>query len=297
VPTAALAILAGLLGCPNFGGGTYYTQPVVGAPIDPHSADYINSMIGAGNSRGFWMAADPAEYVNLANPTTPTYRVVPKVPYHTFDVRYPWRSSFRIEPLPDGHAMVIQTQSCELYESYGTSFDRGILSAYSGAHWNLRLPFLPLEPGRPSAMASGLSLYGGMVRWDEIASGAIHHALNWAAPAGTVAQWDFVRPASDTDHIVFKGTSSYQLPYGARLRLRASFDISKFGPQSAIIAQAMKTYGVYLADTAHTNELYNAIPPDGSSPWNAGDLASLRSIHISDFDVLSLGKVLEVRHR
>jgi len=290
--TAALALVAGLLGCPTFGGGPYYTRPVLGAPVDPHSADYIRSMIDAGNARGFWIAADPVEYVNLAAPLTPTYRVHPKVPYHTFDVKYPWRPGFRIEPLPDGHAMVLQTQSCELYESYGTSFDNGILSAYSGAHWNLRAPFLPLEPGRPSAMASGLSLYGGMIRWEEIAS--IRHALNWAAPAGTVAQWDFVRPASDTDHIVFKGSSNFQLPYGARLRLRSSFDTSKFGPQSAAIAQAMKTYGIYLADTARTNELYNAMPLDGSNPWDAGDLASLKSIRISDFQVLSLGTILRV---
>lgn len=296
MPIAALAILAALLGCPNFGGGTYYTQPIAGAPVDPHSADYIRSMMGAGNSRGFWIAGEPVEFVNIATPMTPTYRVRPKVPYHTFDVRYPWRQDFRIEPLPDGHAMVIRRQSCELYESYGTSFNDGILSAFSGAHWNLRVPFVPLEPGMPSAMASGLSLYGGMVRWEEVAAGSIRHALNWAAPAGTVAQWDFVRPGSDTDHIPFKGSSEYQLPYGARLRLRSSFDTSKFGPQSAVIAQAMKTYGIYLADTARTNELYNAMPLQGPNPWNEQDLRSLESIHISDFEVLSLGPILHV-HR
>ena len=74
----------------------------------------------------------------------------------------------------------------------------------------------------------------------------------------------FVLPASDTDGIVYTGSSAYQLPYGAHLRLRASFDISRFGPQSAAIARAMKTYGVYLADTAKENELYNAIAPDGA---------------------------------
>ena len=73
-------------------------------------------------------------------------------------------------------------------------------------------------------MASGLSLFAGMVRLEEIPRG-IHHALNWAPPAGTTAQFAFVRPASDTDGLAFRGSSEYQIPYGARLRLRGTFDI------------------------------------------------------------------------
>jgi hypothetical protein len=295
MPTAALALLTGLLSCPTFAAGAYYTRPVVDAPVDPHSAEFIRSMTDAGNSSGFWIASDPVEFINLAGPATPTYRVRPKVAYHAFAVPYPWSPEFRVEPLADAHAIVVQTQSCELYESYQTSFSNGTLSAYSGAHWNLRRPFLPLAPGTPSAMASGLSLYAGMIRWEEVASGSIRHALNWAAPAGTVAQWSFVRPASDTDGIPFKGKAARRLPYGARLRLRASFDTSRFGPQSATIARAMKTYGIYLADTAHTNELYNALPLAGSNQWDESDLQSLASIHISDFEVLSLGKIARVR--
>ena len=53
----------------------------------------------------------------------------------------------------------------------------------------------------------------------------------------------------------------------------------------------MKRYGIYLADTARENELYNAVPLSGPNHWNAADLAALGSIHISDFEVLSLGHV------
>ena len=119
--------------------------------------------------------------------------------------------------------------------------------------------------------------------------------MNWAAPAGSVAQWEFVRPASDTDGIAFKGASPYRLPYGAHLRLHASFDISHFGKQSRAIAQAMKTYGIYLADTgSHDNALYNAVPLDGAGRWNARDLDALSAIHITDFDVLWLDRVQRV---
>ncbi len=283
-----LTAASALLGCGLFGAGSAYTAPVERAAADPSSARYISSMAAAGNEGGFWIAADPVEYINIADDATPQRRVRQKVPYHRFAVPYPWNARFRIEPLSDAHAIVVQVQSCRLYETYDTAFAGDQLSAFSGADWMLRRPFVPLPPGTPSAMASGLSLYAGMIRWEEVASGNVGHALNWAAPAGSVAQWDFVRPASDTDGIVFKGTSPYRLPYGAHLRLRASFDTSHFGPQSAAIARAMKRYGIYLADTARTNELYNAVPLDGAAHWNASDLSALESIHISDFEVLAL---------
>ena len=251
-------------------------------------------MVDAGATRGFWIASQPVEYINLADGRTPMMRVHQKVPYHRFDVPYPWSPEFRIEPLGDAHAMVVQGQTCSLYETYDTSFSNGVLLAYSGAHWNLRRPFIPLPPGTPSAMASGLPLYAGMIRWEEVARGSIAHALNWAAPSGSTAQFDFVRPASDTGATAFTGTSRFRLPFGAHLRLRASFDTSRFGPQSTAIAKAMKTYGVYLADSARENELYNAVALDGSNHWDERDLDALDSIHITDFEVLALGPLQRV---
>jgi len=295
VPGAFLLAAATSIACPHFAADDYYTRPVARAAGDPDSRAYIASMTGAGNTGGFWAAAKPVEYVNIASSATPKRSVTQKVRYHAFDVAFPWDDAFRIEPLNDAHAMTVDAQTCELYETYDTSFDGRTLSAYSGAHWNLRRAFAPLPAGTPSAMASGLSMYAGLVLWEEVASGKISHALNWAAPAGSVAQWEFVRPASDTDGIAFKGSSQYHLPYGAHLRLRASFDISRFGKQSRAIAQAMKTYGIYLADTgSDDNALYNAVPLDGVNRWDADDLDALNTIHITDFDVLYLDRVQRV---
>ncbi|HLI96054.1 MAG TPA: hypothetical protein VKT72_08210 [Candidatus Baltobacteraceae bacterium] len=295
-PGTFALLLGALTSCPFFTSGDYYTKDVSRAPVDAHSARYIDSMVDAGDTGGFWAAADPVEFINIANAGTPRRRVLGKVAYHRFDTPYPWADTFRIEPLSDAHAIVVDTRTCEVYESYQTAYADGTLTAYSGAHWNLRRPFAPLPGGAPSAMASGLSLFAGMIRWEEVQSGHIDHALNWEAPAGTVAQWDYVRPASDTDRLAFKGNSSYQLPYGAHLRLRASFDLSHFGPQSRAIAMAMKRYGIFLADTgSDDNGLYNAMPLDGQNHWDAGDLAALRSIHITDFEVLRLGSVSSVR--
>jgi len=288
---------AALAACGLFGANGTYTKPVLDTAIDRNSRQYISSMISAGDSGGFWIAADPVEFVNLADDRTALLTVRRKVPYHQFWSPYPWQPNFRIEPLSDAHSIVVQTQTCRVYEAWSTTFANGVLSAYSGANWSLREPFAPLEPGTPSSMASGLSLYGGMVRWEEVAGGAIRHALVWAAPAGTVAQWSFVSPASNAEGIAFKGNGADQLPYGARLRLRSSFDTSHFGPQSAAIARAMKTYGIYLADTARDNELYNAAALDGVNHWDRRDLASLDAIHITDFDVVALGRVQRVPGR
>lgn len=295
-PGTFALLLGTLLSCPLFGGGDYYTRDVSAAQADPNSARYISSMVAAGNRGGFWATAKPVEFINVATEKTSLRPVQQKVKYHRFDAAYPWDDGFRIEPLSDAHAIVIDANACELYEMYDASYAGGTLSAYSGAHWSLRRPFAPLPRGTPSAMASGLSLYAGMIRWEEVQSGHIDHALNWSAPAGTVSQFEFVRPASDTDQLPFKGTSPYRLPYGARLRLHASFDLSHFGPQSRAIALAMKRYGIFLADTgSDDNGLYNAMPLDGRKHWDARDLAALSSIHISDFDVMQLGKVLSVR--
>ncbi len=281
-------------GCPLFGGNDYYNAPVINDQVDPNSEAYIASVREAGDTAPF-SPSTGEEKVNLANDNTPSHTVRQKSPYHQFSVPYPWAADFYIEPRSDRHAMVVQTQSCHLYEAYGTTYRNGTLSAFSGANWDLRKTFVPLTRGHPSAMASGLSLLAGMVRWEDYESGSISHALNWAATAHTVAEYDFVLPASDTDRLPFYGKSAYQLPYGARLRLKGSFNTAGWGPQSQMVATAMKTYGIYLADTGSSgNALYFANAEDGSDPWNSSDLSDLSRIHIWDFEVLKLPRVEHV---
>lgn len=296
VPTTAPSSgnVATYQGCPVFTAGDYYNAPVSSSALDPNSANYINGAVAAGDTGTFY-ASTGYEKVNVASSSTPMMTVQPKVSYHSFPAQYPWQSGYYIEGLSDGHGMVVQTSSCHLYESYNTSFSGGVLSAYSGANWDLTKPFVPMAAGSPSAMASGLSIFAGMVKWEDYQSGAIRHALNFAAPAGSVAQWKFVRPASDTDGLAFKGSSSYQLPYGAHLRLKASVSTAGWGPESAMVANALKTYGMYLADTGSSdNALYFANSSSGTNPWSSSDLSSLSKLHLSDFEVVTLPTVQTV---
>jgi hypothetical protein len=275
-------------GCPVFAPGDDYNADVTHDPVDPNSNAYVASVRQAGDSAPF-SASTGIEKVNLAGDATPLLTVKPRTLFHHFPERYPWALDFFIEPSSDKHAMVVQTQTCHLYEAYDTTYSDGALHAYDGANWDMRDRFLAMHPREPSAMASGLSLFAGMVRWEDYQSGAIRHALNWSAKAHTVAQYAFVAPASDTDGLVFNGKSSYQLPYGARLRLKASFNTAGWGPQGQMVATAMKTYGIYLADTGpYDNALYFANAEDGSNPWSASDLSALSKIHIGDFDVLKM---------
>jgi hypothetical protein len=292
-PLSAFAVT--YYGCPVFAAGNYYNSDVSNAPVDPNSGAYIASVVQAGDTSGFY-ASTGVERANNANDATRLLRVRQDVKYHKFLMPYPWVSNFYIEPLSDRHAMVVQVQSCHLYEAGGTEYRDGVLSAFSGANWNLRASFVPLPPGNPSAMASGLSLFAGMVRWEDYQSGAIAHALNWSGVAHTVSQRQFVRPASATDDLLFYGSGSRQLPYGAHLRLKASFSVKGWGPQATAVANAMKTYGIYLADTGHGNGLYFANTVDGADPWDYGDLSSLRRVKMTDFEVLKLGQIMEVHH-
>jgi hypothetical protein len=287
-PTAAPGNAATFHGCPVFGAGDYYNAPITNAAVDANSANYINSVWSNGGTGGFY-AAPGNLGVNLADSTTPLIPVHPTGGY-AFPVPYPWSPNFYISPLSDHHAVVVQTQTCHEYESWSTSYtsSTNTLSAYTGANWDLTKPYAVLPPGTYSSMASGLSFFAGMVRWEDYQSGAIRHALNFSGTYGSVTQHKYVSPASSTD----QGGStpaSNDLPYGTHLRLKASFSTAGWGPQATMVANALKTYGMYLADAGSANGFYFANAPDQSNPWNGSDLGIMWSkLHITDFDILTL---------
>lgn len=279
-------------GCRMFPPGDFYNVDVTSVRPDAHSKEYIDGMIAAGNASK-WDIEPGFETVNLANDATPLVTVHPKTAWHPFPRPFPWSGSFKIEPASDGHTIVLQTQRCHLYESYQMTYSGGMLSAYSGGDWDLHKPFVSAPDG-PSSVASGLSILAGAVRWEEVQAGAIHHALFYIAPAHTVGDGTFTAPATRAESYAFHGSSAYQLPYGAKLRLKASFDTSKLGPQAKIVAQAMKTYGIVLSDTGCCNELVFLRALDGSNPWDQGDLDTISQIPISAFEVLPVGAITHV---
>lgn len=278
------------LSCPVFSGGDAYNARVTDAPRDSHSAEYIASMLsGAHRSTGMYVGMNVINVATNATPLVAVSWTAHRPPSGT--ARWPWTGSFSISPNQDHHAIVFQRDSCHIYETYGTAYN-GALSAYSGADWDLRQSFAPLPYDTPSSLSSGLSLFAGTIKAHEIASGFIGHALDVAPPAGALAAHLFVRPAAYTGGAPYTGTApAYELPWGAHLRLKASYDISSYPPQAKTILQALKDYGAYVADTGSSGaEL--ALYGESSGVWNAGDLAALDRVPWSAFEVLPLGAVI-----
>ncbi len=275
-------------GCPVFPvGDSAYNADVRSARIDPNSSAYIASL-GANDS---W-DNDTMEYLNIAT-DAPTMPVAKKVSWHAMPPQ-PWESSFIIEPASDTHSFVLATRSCHLYELYETTYAGGALSAYSGGNWDLRRPFVPKPLGQSSAVASGISEFAGAVKYRELASGQVLHALFLIAPYHSLSQWDFVRPGSSTDGIPYEGTGSVQLPYGAKLRLRSTYPESELGPQALAVVHALKTYGAIIGDTGCCYKFVFMNDASTSNAFDPSDLGALSSIQPSDWEVISLPHVYSI---
>ncbi|HEY6298886.1 MAG TPA: hypothetical protein VIW95_04510 [Candidatus Binatus sp.] len=181
----------------------------------------------------------------------------------------------------DRHVLVLDKDGCWLYELYNSHhLTNGSWSADSTAIWDMTI-----DPQRPytwtSADAAGLPIFAGLVRYDEVAAGAINHAIRFTVP---VSQQAFTAPAS---HWASSVTNPDAPPMGARLRLKAGFDISSFSPQNQVILAALKKYGMILADNG--SAIYLSGAPD--TRWNNSDLHLLGSVSAADFDVVSTGPV------
>lgn len=271
-------------GCAVFSANDWYTRDVSRAPVDANSSRYISSMWNAGGTGTFVEA--PEQIVNVAPAAAPLVPVRPAVRWHK-PIATPWLPAFAIEATGDHHALVFQRGTCRVFELYGASYNSvtGVLTAYNSVAYDLRRPYQVLARGTPSSMASGLSLFAGMVKWREIEAGRINHALNWAATYNTASQYVAVPPASATDSIPFHGTSGFQMPYGAHLRLKASYDVSHLPAQAKALAAALQRYGMYLSDTGYTNKLYFEKPPAGRT-YDVSPL--LDNLTVRDFEVVRL---------
>ncbi len=177
----------------------------------------------------------------------------------------------------DRHVLVLDKSNCFLYELYSSYPQSAVWDAGSGAVWDLLS-----DEQRPytwtSADAAGLPIFPGLVRYDEVAAGAINHAIRFTLPNTSAG---FVPPAS---HYAATSTNAAAPPMGARLRLKASFDIFSYSATNQIILTAMKTYGLILADNG--SAIYISGTPD--SRWNNDDLHLLDGVTAADFDVLQL---------
>jgi hypothetical protein len=175
----------------------------------------------------------------------------------------------------DRHAILIDKDACKLYELYALYPKGSGWSAGSGAIWNLRSNALR-PAGWTSADAAGLPIFPGLARYDEVARGVIDHALRFTAARTRRA---YVYPAR---HYASSSDDRSLPPMGMRVRLKASVDISGFPKQARVVLQALKTYGMILADNGSNWYISGAPNPH----WSNDDLHSLGRITGSMFEVV-----------
>lgn len=198
---------------------------------------------------------------------------------------YPVPPDAPIEGGPDAggdrHVIVVDAANRMLYELYDAHpRPDGSWYAGSGAVFDLTTG-TTRPPGWTSADAAGLPILPGLVRYDEVASGRIDHAIRFTVQQTRRA---YVAPAR---HFASSNTSASLPPMGMRVRLRADFDISGYPQQARVILQAMKEYGMIVADNG--SDWYVSGAPDAR--WDDNQLNTLKNVPGSAFEVVQMGPI------
>jgi hypothetical protein len=240
---------------PDFGAGTYHNQ-TLGIPYQVVSGTQAKVKVTQGL---YFDESDPGPE---------------PIPSNALIEGYPKPGN------GDRHVLVLEKDGCWLYELFHATVKSAKWSADSTAIWDMTI-----NSQRPftwtSADAAGLPVFAGLVRYDEVASGAINHALRFTVPTSQKA---FVLPAT---HWASSTTDPNSPPMGTRLRLKASFDISSYPTDDRVILTALKKYGMILADNG--SALFMSGVPDDR--WNNTNLNLLKNITASNFEVVQLGTI------
>jgi len=277
-----------IAGCPVFPASNAWNERVDTLPVAADSATLIASIgltagVHADFGSGLWDGSRIGiPYTVVHGKTTPKSRVTFEYADESDKGPYPIPANVPIEGQPapsndgDRHALIVDRDSCKLYELYALQRTASGWTAGSGAIFDLRSNALR-PAGWTSADAAGLPILPGLARWDGDAStGTIRHALRFTVQRTRRA---YVYPAR---HYASSSTDPSLPPMGLRVRLKASVDISKLPPQARMVAQAMKTYGMILADNG-SNWYVSGAP---SPHWSNDQLHALGVLQGSDFEVV-----------
>ena len=271
--------------CSIFPSTNYWNARVDSLPTHPMSDAWIDSI---GRDAGFHMDFGSGEwdggpigipYNIVAGSTVPTVEVEFYYPEESDAGPHPIPENPNIEYGSDHHILMVDTDTCTLYEIYDASFENGGWSGGSGAIWDLNSNALRPETWT-SADAAGLPILPGLVRYDEIAAGEIKHALRFTVEDTAGYIW----PAR---HLTSEAQAGIP-PMGARFRLKANYDISDFPLAMQILLQAMKTYGIILADNG--SNWYVSGAPD--ERWDNDMLHLLDVLTGADFEAVDTSMLM-----
>jgi hypothetical protein len=283
-------------GCPVFPTDNIWNARVDNLPLDPRSNDYINS-IGANTGLHpdfgtFYLGAPigiPYVVVPASQPTVPISYIPPPNGYEDESDPGPM-------PIPpdapveggnastgDRHVLVLRQGECKLYELFNaTKQTDNSWRVASSAVFDLNSNALRPE-GWTSADAAGLPILPGLIRYDEVKSGEIKHAIRFAV---TISQRKYVWPGR---HFASSNTSPTRPPMGQRFRLKASVDISKFPADIQVIFTAFKRYGIIVSDNGSNWFIIGA----HDTRWDDDMLVTpFRQLKGSDFEAVDVSSLM-----
>jgi hypothetical protein len=284
--TGAGANLNGVIPFPS---DSLWNKDISGSPVDPASTAIIN-FIGTGVAvhPDFGAGLYAGSYMGIPYTVVGSGQSRVSINFNAFGnesdpgpMPIPANANIEGYPNPSGdqHVLVLDNSSCWLYELYGASTGSGgSWNAGSAAVWDL-LDNQQRPLTWTSADAAGLPIFPGLVRYDEVASGQIKHALRFTLQRSKAA---FIPPAS---HWAANSSDPSAAPMGMRMRLKSSFNVSGFSAQNQVILNALKKYGMIMADNG--SSMYLSGAPDDR--WDNDDLHQLGLLKASDFEVVAMG--------
>jgi hypothetical protein len=262
-----------------------WNTDISGLPVQRNSATYLASVgLDTEVHPDFgteWLGAPNGIPYVVVRGTQPKMPITFYYPDESDPGPYPIPLDAPIEGGPsstgDRHILTLDADNHLLYEVYDARYNStlGRWEAGSGAIWDLSSNALRPD-GWTSADAAGLPMLPGLVRYDEVQSGEITHALRFTV---SDTQRAYVYPAT---HFASDSTDPSLPPMGLRLRLKASYDISGFPSEVQVILRALKKYGMIVADNG--GPLYISGAPDPR--WNDEALHEITQVAGRDFEVV-----------
>ena len=191
---------------------------------------------------------------------------------------YPVPSNPQIEGPTDSHMLVINKDTCKLYETFATDLSTNPYSAGSGAIFDLNSNQLRPD-GWTSADAAGLPIFPGLVRFDEVQAGFIGHAIRFTVHNTNNAYlWPARHKAGINDPTL--------PPMGARFRLKAGFDMSSYGTEAKVVLTAFQHYGLIVADNGSDWYFQGTEDPGWNNPPFDQMIVDLKRVPASAFEAV-----------
>lgn len=284
-------------------GDTYVNNDISNAAVSPNSAAITSNWSGMGN----FDYGDTAnsEEVNLATNSTPLETVQYAGGHNPpmtngAGTQVPWQNGYDIEGTygqnSDAHSQVLNTQTCEESEMYGTTWNGSSLGAYGGMNVNLGSSYSSQYSKMGPITVAYVPIFGFTDFGEDASLTSIDHPLSFFSPATSakISKYGYYAPSHNGYVSIGSCTSGNNcLHLGDYIRLKASFDCSPYTRIGQLVCNQLKHYGAVYDDDAYHLGFRFGLSTDGSNPWNYSvNLQPLfKALTMQNFDIIEHGSL------